>query len=312
MSLVPRSVDHLVRRGLSRVHHKLWIYIKLAINDDELFGCHRRTGASEKTPVLTGPRFCPSQVKLKYKELVLTKSATELKTQIVSFGKLHPSIKASPHRREIFAPVANVSLRKVATGSVYIAVYECAHTDANVSPDVCESAALKFRFAACANEAGIAVTVNSVRYVEMIQNFFTPRLAHFPVNENTLFQQDGATSHTARISKDSLNVLFPGHVISRPPRSPDLTVCDFFLWGHLKIKVLGRNPPITIPALKQRMREEVAAIPVNMLRGVMQQFVARLEECVRFNGGHLADVILKNFFLVAYLMVIHVLVIFTH
>ncbi|KAJ4445086.1 hypothetical protein ANN_06885 [Periplaneta americana] len=32
--------------------------------------------------------------------------------------------------------VANVSLRKVATVSVYIAVYECAHTDAKVSPDV--------------------------------------------------------------------------------------------------------------------------------------------------------------------------------
>ncbi|KAJ4436182.1 hypothetical protein ANN_18812 [Periplaneta americana] len=78
---------------------------------------------------------------------------------------------------------------------------------------------------------------------------------------------------------DAVNALFPGCVISRkddiawPPRSPDLTVCDFFLWGHFK----------------QSIREEVAAIPVNMLRGVMQQFVDRLEECVRFNGGHLAD-----------------------
>ncbi|KAJ4428288.1 hypothetical protein ANN_24306 [Periplaneta americana] len=137
------------------------------------------------------------------------------------------------------------------------------------------------------NEAGNAVTVNSVRYVEMIQNFFTPQLAHFPVSENTLFQQNGATSHTARISMDAVNALFPGRVISRkgdvawPPRSPDLTVCDFFLWGHLKTKVFGGNLTRTIPALQQRIREEVAAIPVSMLRGVMQQFVAKLEECVR-------------------------------
>ena len=35
------------------------------------------------------------------------------------------------------------------------------------------------------NEAGNAVTVNADRYVEMLQNFFTPQLARFPVNENT-------------------------------------------------------------------------------------------------------------------------------
>ncbi|KAJ4446542.1 hypothetical protein ANN_13238 [Periplaneta americana] len=89
---------------------------------------------------------------------------------------------------------------------------------------------------------------------------------------------DGATSHTARISMDAVNALFPGRVIARkgdiawPPKSPDLTLRDFFLWGHLG------NPSRTIPALKQRIREEVAAMPVNMLRGIMQHFVARLEK----------------------------------
>ncbi|KAJ4435020.1 hypothetical protein ANN_23593 [Periplaneta americana] len=133
------------------------------------------------------------------------------------------------------------------------------------------------------NEAGNALTVNPVRYVEMIQNYFK-QLARFPVNKNTLFQQGGGTSHTARISMDAVNALFPGRVVFRtrdiawPSRSPDLTVWDFFLWGHLKTKVFGGNPPRTIPALKQRIREEVVAISVSMLRAVIQQFVARLEE----------------------------------
>ncbi|KAJ4446655.1 hypothetical protein ANN_13352 [Periplaneta americana] len=118
---------------------------------------------------------------------------------------------------------------------------------------------------------------------------------YVPFNHDSHVLRDGATSHTARISMDAVNALFPGRVISRkgdiawPPRSPDLTIWDFFLWGYLKTKVFGGNPPRIIPALKQRIREEVAAIPVNMLGGVMQQFVARLEECVRLNGGHLAD-----------------------
>jgi hypothetical protein len=38
------------------------------------------------------------------------------------------------------------------------------------------------------------ISLNADRYVEMLQNYFTPQLARFPVNENTLFQQDGAPS----------------------------------------------------------------------------------------------------------------------
>lgn len=93
------------------------------------------------------------------------------------------------------------------------------------------------------DEAGNIDTVNSQRYVEMIQNFLTPRLACFPVNNHTLFQQNVFTSHTARISMNAVNALFPGHNISRngnipwPPRSPDLTACYFILWGHLKTKL---------------------------------------------------------------------------
>ncbi|KAJ4431611.1 hypothetical protein ANN_20210 [Periplaneta americana] len=110
-----------------------------------------------------------------------------------------------------------------------------------------------------------------------------------------VISRDGATSHTARISMDAVNALFPGRVISRkgdiawPPRSPDLTVCDFFLWGDLRTKVFGGIPPRTIPALIECIRQEVGAIPANMLRGVIKQFVARVEECVRFNESHLAD-----------------------
>jgi hypothetical protein len=47
------------------------------------------------------------------------------------------------------------------------------------------------------------------------------------------FQQDGATAHTAKKSMKILNEIFGERVISRnlrPPRSPDLTPLDFYLW----------------------------------------------------------------------------------
>jgi len=149
------------------------------------------------------------------------------------------------------------------------------------------------------NEVGNAVTVNADRYVEILQNFFTPQLACFPVNENTLFQQDGATSHTARMSMNAVNALFLNCVISKngdipwPPHSPNLTPCDYFLWGYLKTEVFETKPR-TMADLKQRIQDEVAAIPVEMLREVMNGFRSRLEECVRRNGSHLEGVIFKT------------------
>ena len=49
--------------------------------------------------------------------------------------------------------------------------------------------------------------------------------------------------HTAVISITALRRLFPQRAISRfgdvpwPPRSPDLTAADFFLWGYVKKSV---------------------------------------------------------------------------
>lgn len=83
---------------------------------------------------------------------------------------------------------------------------------------------------------GRAVTVNSQRYVDMLQTFLTPALQEFEgYTQDTWFQQDGATCHTSNLSMPVVQALFPGKLISRrgdiqwPPRSPDLSPCDFFM-----------------------------------------------------------------------------------
>ena len=88
-----------------------------------------------------------------------------------------------------------------------------------------------------------AVNVTGPRYVQMLENFLGPEFACHPVIEETFFQQDGATSHNTRDSTAAVRNLFPNHAISRygditwPARSPDLSACDFFLWGYLKSQV---------------------------------------------------------------------------
>jgi len=43
-----------------------------------------------------------------------------------------------------------------------------------------------------------------------------------------------------------------------PPRSPDLTPPDYFLWGYLK-GIVYQNEPRTIDALKANITEEIQA-----------------------------------------------------
>lgn len=84
------------------------------------------------------------------------------------------------------------------------------------------------------DEAGDAVTVNGIRYRDMIRNFLWPALNEMDT-ANMWFQQDGATCHTSRETITLLHEKFPGRVISLrggdqewPARSCDLTPCDFF------------------------------------------------------------------------------------
>lgn len=84
------------------------------------------------------------------------------------------------------------------------------------------------------DENGTTVTVNGDRYRDMLTNFVKPQIDALGI-EGLWFQQDGAPWHTANLSINILNRMFPGHVISKrgdiewPPRSPDLTPPDFFL-----------------------------------------------------------------------------------
>ncbi|KAJ8883324.1 hypothetical protein PR048_015167 [Dryococelus australis] len=83
-------------------------------------------------------------------------------------------------------------------------------------------------------------TVNSSPYIEHIFNVFAEQLTGNG-RDNAYFQQDRATAHTACATIVRIESVFqPDRVISRgtnqpmPPCSPDLSVCDSFLWGAVK------------------------------------------------------------------------------
>ena len=142
---------------------------------------------------------------------------------------------------------------------------------------------------------------NGIAYLRMLNEFVFPQLAlHFNnqywegMFRGLWWVQDGAPAHRLVEVRDRLNAVFVnnhvigfGHNVEWPPRSPDLTPCDFFLWGYLKDKVFS-TPPREINELRQRIVDEFNALrehPALTNRAVRDRH-RRTMLCVERNGDH--------------------------
>lgn len=142
-------------------------------------------------------------------------------------------------------------------------------------------------------------TLTGAAYLEFLELDLIPELARrFPnqQNQRLFFQQDGAPPHFLRAVRDFLNTVFPNRWIGRrgaiewPPRSPDLTPLDYFLWGYLKSKVYI-NRPNNLQDLKDRITAEIAHISQQTIRKVIEEFSFRIEYCLQVNGEHFEHLI---------------------
>ena len=82
--------------------------------------------------------------------------------------------------------------------------------------------------------------------------------------------------------------VFGERVISQdlwPPRSPDLTPPDFYLWGKLKGLVYADSPR-SIHNLKHNIRQVIADIRCEELHQVFSSLRRRVELCLQEDGSH--------------------------
>ena len=132
--------------------------------------------------------------------------------------------------------------------------------------------------------------VTAVAYRDLLVDFAGPHLI-----DNLLYlQQDGAPPHFGNIVRDWLNINLPHRWIGRggqfdlnfpwPPRSPDLTVCDFFLWGYIKEQVYARGSPATLDELRESIQEECDNVPLEMCARACRSVPSRYEDCIAYDG----------------------------
>lgn len=137
-------------------------------------------------------------------------------------------------------------------------------------------------------------TLNSAKYLDFLKNDLPILLENVQLRTRRclIFQQDGAPPHSTNAVKNFLNTNFREPWIGRngpicwPPRSPDLTPMDFFLWGYMKEEIYS-TPIITQEELigrvflaSRNVQEKMNSI------NLVQETKRRINMCIHENGGH--------------------------
>lgn len=133
-------------------------------------------------------------------------------------------------------------------------------------------------------------------YLDLLINNVGPAVEEIAGGRQVWFQQDGAPPHYALIVRDHLDNAFPARWIGRrgaqewPPRSPDLTIMDFFYWGYLKSKVYTTKPA-NLDELRDRIITASAGITREQLQNVSREMYHRLGHCLATNGEHFENLL---------------------
>lgn len=135
--------------------------------------------------------------------------------------------------------------------------------------------------------------LNATKFLDLLRTQILPHIQNLNLNVNDVwFQMDGAPPHSTRPITRFLNAIFQDRWIGRfgpitwPPRSPDLSPNDFFLWGYVSSKIYNNVEIETTEELKNRIVTACDQINPNFLRNTVGEFYDRLGFCLEREGGH--------------------------
>lgn len=98
---------------------------------------------------------------------------------------------------------------------------------------------------------------------------------------------DNASSHRAKTTQKALKEAFLIEA-PHPPNSPDLAPCDFFLFGFLKGEIAGTIFN-SYEELQVTVMDILHKIPAKKLKLVFNNWIKRLDACVRTGGEYVRD-----------------------
>lgn len=140
----------------------------------------------------------------------------------------------------------------------------------------------------------LPATLNGPRFLEFLQTEYQDALMELPLayRLRMIMQLDGAPAHFAVNVRNYLNDQYSmwigrGGPVAWPPRSPDLTPLDFFLWGTMKQRVY-----VTVPNTREELIQKIMEVGDEMradqamIQRATQHVSIRATACLQHNGGH--------------------------
>lgn len=131
-------------------------------------------------------------------------------------------------------------------------------------------------------------------YLNMLEAEIEDQIDGLPLalSRHLIWHQDGAPPHNVipvKMFLDGKYLQWIGKsgTIRWPPNSPDLTPCDFFLWGHVK-NIVYSTPCYSLDDLKIRIRGAIREVQNN--RATLLKIIGHTKKvyikCIENEGGH--------------------------
>jgi histone-lysine N-methyltransferase SETMAR len=99
-----------------------------------------------------------------------------------------------------------------------------------------------------------------------------------------LMLHDNARPHAPHLTRDTLR-RFDWGVLDHPPYSPDLSPCDYHVFGPLKKTLKGRRFNFD-EAVRKAMEQWLIQQPLSFAEGITK-FVQHLDKCLNSGGQYL-------------------------
>ncbi|XP_011313280.1 uncharacterized protein [Fopius arisanus] len=143
-------------------------------------------------------------------------------------------------------------------------------------------------------------------YLGFLQDRLVNVIGDGHAERDVWFQHDGAPAHTCVAVVEAQNEWFPDRWIGKrsdrdrggnlqpsvawPPRSPDLTPLDFFLWGTLESRIYAHHPA-TQEEVVGLLHAAVASITPDQLEAMRGNLLRRARLCLDAGGGHVENLL---------------------
>ena len=143
--------------------------------------------------------------------------------------------------------------------------------------------------------------VNGDSYLEMLVDYLLPYLHDNGFDSSEIcYMHDGAPPHIPAVIRECLDNNFRSWIgrmggvnklLPWPPRSPDLNMMDFFLWGTLQHRVyLVQNQ--TMEEIENSIVMEMQDMSAESLERTQINLIKRLRKCIEVDG-HLFEHLMK-------------------